>query len=196
MKTLAVTACLACIVLALLVADFPAAEAASGVDCSQVVLSLADCLAFVSEGSTLEKPVASCCSGLKTVLKASPDCLNSGQFGVKLNISKALSLPVVCNLNAPHTNCGLAPAPKAASPVAPAPHGAPPAHAPKSASAPEPAAAPGSPAAPAPKEASAPSPSSGYEDVPAPAPEKSGSTAISTSISLVIVALGLFVASF
>uniref|UniRef100_A0A7N0UG30 Bifunctional inhibitor/plant lipid transfer protein/seed storage helical domain-containing protein n=1 Tax=Kalanchoe fedtschenkoi TaxID=63787 RepID=A0A7N0UG30_KALFE len=193
MKTLAVIVSLACVVLALLGASLPAADADTGVDCSPVFLSLADCLSFVTEGSTLEKPGAACCSGLKTVLKASPDCLcegfrSSAQFGVKLNISKALSLPAACHLNAPPTNCGLSPAPKAA----------PPAHAPKSSSASEPAAAPGSPSAPAPKQVGGPSPSSDSGDVVAPAstPEKSGSAAISTYMPLVTAAFGLFVVSF
>ncbi|CAM8911208.1 hypothetical protein QQ045_033132 [Rhodiola kirilowii] len=173
MKTLAaVIACLVWTVVA------PITEAAS-VDCSPFLLSLADCLTYVSEGSTIDKPEASCCSGLKDVLKASPDCLcvgfkSSAQFGVKLNLTKALALPSACHLSAPPTNCGLAPAPQAT----------PPAHAPSSASAPIP-------------EVSGPSPSNVSANVVAPAssPKKSGSAAI-TTVSLFTSAFSLFAASF
>ncbi|KAF7803700.1 non-specific lipid-transfer protein-like protein [Senna tora] len=94
---------------------------------------MADCLTFVSNGSTISKPEGHCCSGLKTVLKADPSCLceafkSSAQFGIVLNVSKAATLPAVCKLSAPSiSNCGLslspagAPGPGGMSAAAPGP---------------------------------------------------------------------------
>ncbi|XP_022895556.1 non-specific lipid-transfer protein-like protein At2g13820 [Olea europaea var. sylvestris] len=86
---------------------------APAVDCSSLVLNMADCLSFVTAGSTTKKPEGTCCSGLKTVLKTDPQCLcegfkNSAQFGVTLNVTKALALPSECHVSAPSvSNCGL-----------------------------------------------------------------------------------------
>ncbi|XP_074344414.1 non-specific lipid transfer protein GPI-anchored 31-like isoform X2 [Apium graveolens] len=85
---------------------------APAVDCSTVVLNMVDCLSFVTSGSTVVKPEGSCCSGLKSVLKTNAECLceafkNSAQFGVTLNVTKAMTLPAVCKISAPSiTNCG------------------------------------------------------------------------------------------
>ncbi|XVE66522.1 hypothetical protein DITRI_Ditri08aG0086000 [Diplodiscus trichospermus] len=83
----------------------------SSADCSSLILNMADCLSFVSSGSTVSKPEGNCCSGLKTVLKADPECLcegfkSSASFGVTLNVTKALTLPAVCKVSAPSaTSC-------------------------------------------------------------------------------------------
>ncbi|XVF67182.1 hypothetical protein PTKIN_Ptkin10aG0099800 [Pterospermum kingtungense] len=83
----------------------------SSVDCSSLILNMADCLSFVSSGSQASKPEGSCCSGLKTVLKADPKCLceafkSSASLGVTLNITKAMTLPAVCKVSAPSiTGC-------------------------------------------------------------------------------------------
>ncbi|KAK9069535.1 hypothetical protein SSX86_011481 [Deinandra increscens subsp. villosa] len=88
---------------------------APAADCSSVILNLADCLSFVTAGSTVKKPEGTCCSGLKTVLKTDAQCLcegfkNSAQLGISLNVSKALTLPAACHINAPSaTNCGINP---------------------------------------------------------------------------------------
>lgn len=85
---------------------------APAVDCSMVVMNMVDCLSFVTSGSTVGKPEGSCCSGLKSVLKTNAECLceafkNSAQFGVSLNVTKAMTLPTVCKISAPSvTNCG------------------------------------------------------------------------------------------
>ncbi|XP_031248666.1 non-specific lipid-transfer protein-like protein At5g64080 [Pistacia vera] len=90
-----------------------AAAPAPAVDCTSLILDMADCLSFVSSGSTVSKPAATCCSGLKTVLKTDAECLcegfkNSASFGVTLNVTKALTLPAACKLSAPPaTNCNL-----------------------------------------------------------------------------------------
>lgn len=43
--------------------------AAPAVDFSTLIISMANCLTFVSSDSTTAKPEGSCCSGFKTVLK-------------------------------------------------------------------------------------------------------------------------------
>ncbi|KAB2600328.1 protein YLS3-like [Pyrus ussuriensis x Pyrus communis] len=83
------------------------AAPAPSVDCSSLILNMADCLSFVSNGSTETKPAGTCCSGLKTVLKADASCLceafkSSAQLGVVLNITKGcfcISLPKFPNRN-------------------------------------------------------------------------------------------------
>ncbi|XP_028800795.1 non-specific lipid-transfer protein-like protein At5g64080 [Neltuma alba] len=86
---------------------------------------MADCLSYVSNGSTTMKPQGSCCSGFKTVLKTSPDCIcqafkSSSQFGVSLNITKAMTLPAACKVSAPSfSNCGLSVAPAGAPGMSP-----------------------------------------------------------------------------
>lgn len=73
----------------------------------------------------MTKPEGKCCSGLKTVLKSNPECLcegfkNSAQFGVTLNVTKALDLPSACHVSAPSvSNCGLSLVPGAAPAIAP-----------------------------------------------------------------------------
>lgn len=107
---------LALFALAVLSLDLSAVSAAHdapapAVDCSSLILNMADCLSFVSNDSTTTKPEGSCCTGLKTVLKADADCLcqafkNSAQLGVVLNVTKALSLPAACKVSAPAaSNC-------------------------------------------------------------------------------------------
>ncbi|KAI4296333.1 hypothetical protein L6164_036299 [Bauhinia variegata] len=89
-------------------------------DCSTLVLTMADCLSFLSNGSTIKKPEGTCCSGLKSVLKSDPACLcqafrSSTQLGVVLNVTKAVTLPAACKVSAPSaTNCGLSVTPAAA----------------------------------------------------------------------------------
>ncbi|XP_017972069.1 PREDICTED: non-specific lipid-transfer protein-like protein At5g64080 isoform X2 [Theobroma cacao] len=104
----------------------------SSVDCSSLILNMADCLSFVSSGSEVSKPEGSCCSGLKTVLKTDAECLceafkSSASLGVTLNVTKAMTLPAVCKVSAPSaTNCASATAGapttfQGANEVAPAP---------------------------------------------------------------------------
>ncbi|ESQ37027.1 hypothetical protein EUTSA_v10002896mg, partial [Eutrema salsugineum] len=91
-------------------------------DFSAMILNMAKCLSFVIIGSQVDKPDMECCSGLKTVLDSNVECLceglkNSGSFGVKLNVTKASTLPVACNLTAPPvTACGLSTNPPASAP--------------------------------------------------------------------------------
>ncbi|XP_022141909.1 non-specific lipid-transfer protein-like protein At5g64080 [Momordica charantia] len=143
------------------------------VDCSSLILNMADCLSFVSNDSTTTKPEGSCCTGLKTVLKADADCLceafkNSAQLGVVLNVTKALSLPAACKVSAPAAaNCKLSTSPAGS-----------PALTPKSSPGPSTAAAP---------EIGAPTTS---EPAPAPAPGKSAASAVFVSVGSLIAAIG------
>ncbi|KAJ6715448.1 BIFUNCTIONAL INHIBITOR/LIPID-TRANSFER PROTEIN/SEED STORAGE 2S ALBUMIN SUPERFAMILY PROTEIN-RELATED [Salix viminalis] len=105
------------------------APAPSSVDCMNLILSMADCLAFVSNDSTSTKPEGNCCAALKTVLSTKAECLceafkSSAQYGIVLNVTRAISLPSACKIHAPSvSNCGLAispsgaPAPVAISPL-------------------------------------------------------------------------------
>ncbi|MBA0562068.1 hypothetical protein Golob_007146, partial [Gossypium lobatum] len=87
------------------------APSPSSVDCSSLILNMADCLSFVSSGSEVSKPEGTCCSGLKTVLKTDAECLceaykSSASLGVTLNVTKAMTLPALCKVSAPPlTNC-------------------------------------------------------------------------------------------
>ncbi|KAL2342115.1 hypothetical protein Fmac_010055 [Flemingia macrophylla] len=89
-------------------------------DCLTLATTLADCLSFVANGSTATKPQGTCCPSLKTVLKTAPSCLCEGlkstsQFGIKLNFTKALTLPAACKLPTPSfASCGLSLTPSAA----------------------------------------------------------------------------------
>ncbi|XP_010484179.1 PREDICTED: non-specific lipid-transfer protein-like protein At5g64080 [Camelina sativa] len=102
-----------------------AAAPAPSVDCSTIILNMADCLSFVTSGGTVTKPEGTCCSGLKTVLKTDAECLceafkSSASLGVTLNITKASTLPAACKLHAPSiANCGLSVAPTVAPGLAP-----------------------------------------------------------------------------
>ncbi|XP_027930557.1 non-specific lipid-transfer protein-like protein At5g64080 [Vigna unguiculata] len=90
---------------------------APSADCSALVLTLADCLPFVSDDGGQTKPQGKCCSSLKTVLATAPNCLcdsfkNSAQLGIAINVTKALTLPAACKLSTPSlSNCGLSPSP-------------------------------------------------------------------------------------
>nr|GMD46572.1 non-specific lipid-transfer protein-like protein At2g13820 [Ipomoea batatas] len=59
---------------------------ARAVDCNSVILNLADCLTFFIDGSTEAKPLGSCCSGLKMVMKTNTECLCKG-FKKSLSIN-------------------------------------------------------------------------------------------------------------
>ncbi|GAB4853456.1 hypothetical protein Ancab_017646 [Ancistrocladus abbreviatus] len=162
------------------IADAAHHAAAPAADCSSLVLNLADCLSFVTNGSNVTKPEGTCCSGLKTVLRTNAQCLcegfkNSAQFGVVLNVSKALSLPSACHVNAPSAaKCGLSLAPTAAPGVSPV-------------------------GAPSSSITNAPATSAGANElapVPAPNPGNSGSSAVSFSVGTVFVALAAAATTF
>ncbi|KAF2580690.1 hypothetical protein F2Q68_00001457 [Brassica cretica] len=62
------------------------------IECSFVVLNMATCLSFVTNGSQVDKPDALCCSGLKKVLDTKAECLcvglkKSASMGIKVNFT-------------------------------------------------------------------------------------------------------------
>ncbi|KAI9402026.1 hypothetical protein POPTR_001G210100v4 [Populus trichocarpa] len=147
------------------------APAPSSVDCTNLILSMADCLSFVSNDSTAAKPEGKCCAGLKTVLSTKAECLceafkSSARFDIVLNVTKALSLPSVCKIHAPPaSNCGLAISPSGARARAPG------------------GSAPGLAVN-----------GGGNEQAPAPSPGHSGSIGFSISVGSLII--GFVFASF
>ncbi|XVF01603.1 hypothetical protein REPUB_Repub04eG0102600 [Reevesia pubescens] len=144
----------------------------SSVDCSSLILNMADCLSFVSSGSQVSKPEGKCCSGLKTVLKTDAECLceafkSSASLGVTLNVTKAMTLPAVCKISAPSaTNCAISMTPAGAPGVQPS------------------------------TTAGAPTAFSGANGVaPAPAPGSSGSSMLSVSVGSLFVGLIIMLVS-
>ncbi|KHN39210.1 Non-specific lipid-transfer protein-like protein [Glycine soja] len=146
---------------------------------TNLVLTMADCLSFVTNGSTVTKPEGTCCSGLKSVLKTAPACLceafkSSAQFGVVLNVTKATSLPAACKVSAPSaTNCGLSETPAAA-----------------------PAGGLSPQASPSPQQADASTNGPVNEISPAPAPAQGNTASALFPISAGSLLLGILVATF
>ncbi|XP_073047526.1 uncharacterized protein [Primulina eburnea] len=97
-------------------------------DCSTLVMdNMISCMQFLSKTGTETKPDDSCCSGLKTVLKANPDCLcyaikNAPSFGLDLNMTRAAAMPSDCGIdNAPPvSNCTATPTPTPTPGLSPA----------------------------------------------------------------------------
>uniref|UniRef100_A0A7N0VFM4 Bifunctional inhibitor/plant lipid transfer protein/seed storage helical domain-containing protein n=1 Tax=Kalanchoe fedtschenkoi TaxID=63787 RepID=A0A7N0VFM4_KALFE len=91
----------------------PAPAPSAAAYCSALIMDMADCLTYVSSGSSVTKPEGTCCAGLKTVLRTRAECLceglkSSSQMGIVLNVTKAATLPAACSLSAPSvSNCGL-----------------------------------------------------------------------------------------
>ncbi|KAG7588435.1 Bifunctional inhibitor/plant lipid transfer protein/seed storage helical domain [Arabidopsis suecica] len=77
-----------------------------------LVVPLFPCLSFITIGSTLDTPSSSCCSSLKNILDTKPQCLceglkNTASYGIKLNVTKATTLPDACKVYAPPVSaCG------------------------------------------------------------------------------------------
>ncbi|KAB1997300.1 hypothetical protein ERO13_D12G014900v2 [Gossypium hirsutum] len=148
-------------------------SSSSSVDCSSLILNMADCLSFVSSGSEVLKPEGTCCSGLKTVLKTDAECLceaykSSASLGVTLNVTKAMTLPALCKVSAPSTtNCAISLTPAGAPGMQPS------------------------------TSASAPTASSegANEVAPAPAPGSSGSPLLSVSVGSLVVGLMIVLVS-
>lgn len=154
---------------------------APSADCTDALLSLSGCLTFVQEGSTEATPSPDCCSGLKDVVRKEVACLcqvfQSGRdFGISLNMTKALQLPADCKVKTPPVSkCHVSSLPgvPSASPV-PAPSAGAPSFGPS----PSPSTPSGSPAeVGSPAEAATGSGSSA--PAPAPAPARSGAASLS-----------------
>ncbi|KAF8776157.1 hypothetical protein HU200_003848 [Digitaria exilis] len=130
-------------------------------------------------GSTVTTPDPSCCSGLKDVVRHQVACLwqlfqGGGQnFGISLNMTKALQLPAACKVKTPPVSkCHVSvPGVPSASPV-PAP----------SAGAPFFGQSPSSPA-PSGSPAAAVTGSDSNSNTPAPSPAHTGAASLSASSS-------------
>ncbi|CAN6209620.1 unnamed protein product [Urochloa humidicola] len=84
--------------------------AADRAECSDKLVGLATCLTYVQDQAAA--PTPDCCAGLKTVLQSSRKCLcvlvkdkDDPNLGLKLNVTKALGLPAVCNAPANISDC-------------------------------------------------------------------------------------------
>ncbi|TVU41343.1 hypothetical protein EJB05_14850 [Eragrostis curvula] len=81
-------------------------------ECSDQLVGLATCLTYVQEQATAAAPTPDCCSGLKTVLGKSRKCLcvlvkdkDDPSLGLKINVTRALGLPAICNAPANISDC-------------------------------------------------------------------------------------------
>jgi len=86
--------------------------AADRAECSDKLVGLATCLTYVQEDATAAAPTPDCCAGLETVLQSSRKCLcvlvkdrDDPNLGLKINVTKALRLPAVCNAPANISDC-------------------------------------------------------------------------------------------
>ncbi|KAL3626079.1 hypothetical protein CASFOL_029628 [Castilleja foliolosa] len=78
--------------------------------CTSALMSLSPCMNYVT-GNT-STPSSSCCSSLANIVQSQPECLcslvNGGgsSFGLSINQTLAMALPVVCNVQTPSiTRC-------------------------------------------------------------------------------------------
>ncbi|KAL5197725.1 hypothetical protein ABZP36_001237 [Zizania latifolia] len=84
--------------------------AADRAECSNTLVGLATCLTYVQDEAMA--PTPDCCAGLKTLLQTSRKCLcvlvkdrDDPSLGLKVNVTKALSLPSLCNAPANISDC-------------------------------------------------------------------------------------------
>ncbi|KAA0049348.1 hypothetical protein IC582_012684 [Cucumis melo] len=81
------------------------AGAAAQSDCTNVLISMAPCLNYITGNSST--PSQSCCTQLSSVVRSQPQCLcqvlNGGgaSLGVNINQTQALALPQACNVQTP-----------------------------------------------------------------------------------------------
>ncbi|XP_008658708.2 xylogen protein 1 isoform X1 [Zea mays] len=99
----------------------PAPAPGPSADCTDALLGLAGCLGYVQEGSTAAAPDPSCCSGLRDVVRGEVACLcqlfQGGQdFGLSLNMTRALQLPAACKVKTPPVSKCHVPAPSSGAP--------------------------------------------------------------------------------
>lgn len=93
----------AILVIVLIILSANAAMAQS--DCTNVLISMASCLNYVTGSSNTPSP--SCCSALGNVVQTQPRCLctivngGGGSLGVNINRTQALALPGACKVETP-----------------------------------------------------------------------------------------------
>ncbi|KAL2945601.1 Xylogen-like protein 11 [Bienertia sinuspersici] len=79
---------------------------ASTPDCMTALYNMSDCLTYVEKGSNLTKPDKNCCPEIAGMLDSNPICLcqllgKSKDFGLELDMKRALKMPTACKLQAP-----------------------------------------------------------------------------------------------
>ncbi|TYH36568.1 hypothetical protein ES332_D13G273800v1 [Gossypium tomentosum] len=77
-------------------------------DCMTNLLNLSDCLTYVEAGSNLTKPDKPCCPELAGLVESSPQCLcylmdknATANYGINIDMERALKLPNVCHVKTP-----------------------------------------------------------------------------------------------
>ncbi|OWM73755.1 hypothetical protein CDL15_Pgr026859 [Punica granatum] len=152
-----------------------------GTLCEDMVMSnMLDCIPFISVGNSSDRPVGTCCSGLKAVMDFNGACICvaisiSSQFGIELNMTRVKELPLICKLKPyPLEKCAIEP------PISPAPTP------PKS----------GTPA-PLPPESKAPAPGPLVGGkTPAEPPKKSGCHSLISSIYATLFSISLVICCY
>ncbi|KAK6913963.1 Bifunctional inhibitor/plant lipid transfer protein/seed storage helical domain, partial [Dillenia turbinata] len=98
-----------------------ASRAAAQSGCTNVLLSMAPCLNYVT--GTSSAPSSSCCSILGSIVQSQPQCLcfalggGPASLGITINQTLALALPAACHVKTPPvSDCNTVAAP-AASPA-------------------------------------------------------------------------------
>ncbi|KAM3261329.1 hypothetical protein ACQJBY_052162 [Aegilops geniculata] len=89
-------------------ADFAADKA----ECADKLMGLATCLTYVQLTATARAPTPDCCSGFRQVLGTSKRCMcilvkdrDEPALGIKVNITRSMDLPSVCNIAATFSDC-------------------------------------------------------------------------------------------
>ncbi|KAL8047973.1 hypothetical protein ABFX02_07G033400 [Erythranthe guttata] len=78
-------------------------------DCTNVLISMSPCLNYISGNSSA--PSTSCCTQLRTVVGAQPQCLcqilNGGaaNLGLNINQTQAVALPGACSVDVSTSKC-------------------------------------------------------------------------------------------
>lgn len=86
-------------------AEAPAPESGTS-GCMNALYNMSDCLTYVEKGSKLSKPDKNCCPEMAGMLDSNPICLcqllgKSQDFGLELDMKRALKLPSACKLQTP-----------------------------------------------------------------------------------------------
>ncbi|XP_020694220.1 protein YLS3 [Dendrobium catenatum] len=97
--------------LLLMLAGFATSDIAKDrEECANTLAGLATCLTYVQGSSAA--PTPDCCTGLKGVLAQSPKCLcvlirdrDDPSLGIKINLTRALTLPDTCKAKANISHC-------------------------------------------------------------------------------------------
>ncbi|PKA58266.1 putative GPI-anchored protein [Apostasia shenzhenica] len=106
----------AALILVVLAAAAPPIRVARGdvaadqAECTEQLTALLPCLGFV--GGSASAPSPDCCGGVKAVVAKSYKCVcvlirdrNDPQLGLKLNVTRAVTMPAFCNVAANISDC-------------------------------------------------------------------------------------------